>query len=147
MEVQELPSILKTTFSRIWAHILILWRTQRQLYVWSWSFHFIICWGIPWSCLFRHVETYMYIFVLCQWMYISLWIFSRTSFWLQLKHLNKLMRITSMKRKTSKKMLVQPRQLLYYWVTGCLLQMLAILEWLPVWLDQVAVFSAKAGTC
>ena len=53
------------------------------------------------------------------------------------------MLITSMKRKVSKKMLVQLQQLLSYKGTVYLLQMLVILELLPVELVQVDAFSVK----
>ena len=53
------------------------------------------------------------------------------------------MLITSMKRKVSKKMLVQLQQLLSYKGTVYLLQMLVILELLPVGLVQVDAFSVK----
>lgn len=75
-------------------------------------------------------------------LFVYMYLFT-TMLLLQLKHLNKLMLITSMKRKASKKMLVQLLQLLYYWVISYLLQMLVILGWLLLELDQVAFLPAN----
>lgn len=75
-------------------------------------------------------------------LFVYMYLFT-TMLLLQLKHLNKLMLITSMKRKASKKILVQLLRLLYYWVTSYLLQMLVILGWLLLELDQVAFLPAN----